>query len=92
MCEGGTCQMSSEDGKRNLGSVQIIGTNHGEADVTCEHQANEWVLYVRSCVCDSEPLKALGQRSDVANTTFRKVNLIILWERELYRSQALTSS
>lgn len=83
MCEGGSCQMSSEDGERNLGSVQIIGTNHSEADVTCEHQANEWVLFVRSCVGDSEPLKVLGQRSDVANTMFRKVNLIILWEREL---------
>lgn len=84
--------MSSEDGERNLGSEQIIGTNHGEADITCKHQANEWVLFVRSCVGDSEPLKVLGQRSDVANTTFRKVNLIILWEREVYRSQALTSS
>lgn len=91
MCEGGSCQMSSEDGKRNLG-VQIIGTDHGEADVTCEHQANEWVLFVRSCVGDSKPLKVFGQRRDVANTTFREVNLITLWERELYRSQALTSA
>lgn len=91
MCEGGSCQMSSEDGKWNLG-VQIIGTDHGEADVTCEHQANEWVLFVRSCVGDSKPLKVFGQRRDVANTTFREVNLITLWERELYRSQALTSA